>query len=182
MLDPKPFEPLAEPRLLNRPELPPDLAQFYEQNEGVGLESRPDRLIRLCRLDEVARVGWPDLHIFGENDCTGWNSFAGFRIGVSSFFDEILYVIDSPCCPPGAVLTIGLDVSGPGGNGPASLEPSLVLAATFPEWIGHLKASGWIEYGLVPGGLAELPAAEQQELRQYYQALNPGIGWRIASA
>lgn len=157
--------------------LPKDLAQFYAENEGVGLESSPDRLVRLCRLDEVARIGWSDLHIFGADTCPGWEQFAAYRIGVSSFFDEILYVLDAPSCPAGSILTIGVDVTGPGGSGSEALEPSLVLAPGFAEWLRHLEECAWVEYGLVPGGLDRLPEAEQRYHRRYYQALNPGIDW-----
>jgi hypothetical protein len=142
---------LVIPRAINRPELPADFASFYAENEGVGLESSPDRIVRLCRLDEVAHIGWRDLHIFGQEECPGWELFEGFRIGVSSFFDEIAYVLRSPCCPAGAILTIGVDVAGPGGTGGALLEPSLVLAGSFTEWVRHLEMMGWVEYGLVPG-------------------------------
>jgi hypothetical protein len=51
------------------------------------------------------------------------------------------------------------------------------LASSFSEWLGHLERAAWIEYGLVPGSLAELPTSEQYEHRQYYKALNPGISW-----
>src|SRR5262245_16335096 len=97
-MDPKPFKRLPRRRKVMRPGLPSDLPQFFSVNEGVGVESSPERLVRLCRLDEVSRIKWQDLHIFGEEVCSGWESFAAFRIGVSSFLDEIAYVISSPCC------------------------------------------------------------------------------------
>ena len=173
----KPFVKLKVPRFLIRPDLPSDLVKFYEQNEGVGLERSPNRVVRICRLQEVTRIGWRNLRILGEEECPGWEGFAGLRIGISSFFDEIVYVLDAPCCSLGAILTLGVDVAGPGGCGPAPLEPSLVLAATFQEWIENLKRSGWIEYGLVPGGISDLPEPMQRELRGYYQTLNPQIKW-----
>ena len=179
-MDPKPFIRLTAQRVVDRPELPPDLARFYAKNEGVGLESSPKRVVRLCRLNEVALIGWPNLHILGaddEDDEQGWEEFTAFRIGVSSFFDEIVYVLDAPSCPRGAILTLGVDVAGPGGAGPAALEPSLVLAASFPEWLRHLERMGWVEYGLVPGCIGELPAQEQTKLRRYYRALNPQMAW-----
>jgi hypothetical protein len=160
---------------VERPDLPDDLSRFYAEHEGVGLESSLDRLVRLCRLDEVARIGWRDLHFFGAEECRGWEGFAALRIGMSSYLDEIVYVLDAPCCSAGAILTIGVDVAGPGGHGPATLEPSLVLATSFTEWLRHLESTGWVEYGLVPGGIAEL--SEHQAVRRYYHALNPGISW-----
>jgi hypothetical protein len=179
-MDPKPFVHLTAERTVEQLRLPPDLARFYAESEGVGLGSSQERVVRLCRLDEIARIGWRDLHIFGARKCPGWEGFAAYRIGVSPFFDEILYVLDAPSCPTGSILTIGVDVAGPGGSGSASLEPSLVLASSFTEWLRHLAHSGWVEYGLVPGGLAELAEADQEEHRRYYHALNPGISWGAA--
>ena len=176
-MNPKPFVRLKQPRFLIRPDLPADLVKFYEQNEGVGLESSPNRVVRICRLKEVTRIGWRNLHILGREECPGWERFAGLRIGISSFFDEIVYVLDAPCCSLGAILSLGVDVAGPGGCGPAPLESSLVLAVTFPEWLRHLERMGWVEYGLVPGGILELPEPTQHELRRYYLSLNPGIAW-----
>jgi hypothetical protein len=179
-MDPKPFEKLAAERAVEPLRLPSELANFYAKNEGVGLGSSLDRIVRLCRLDEVARIGWRDLHIFGANKHPlGWEGFAAYRIGVSPFFDEIVYVLDAPICPAGSILTFGVDIAGPGGRGPASLEPSLVLASSFAEWLSHLEQTGWVEYGLVPGGLAELSKAEQQKHRSYYHTLNPGISWGV---
>jgi hypothetical protein len=176
----KPFKRLRLRRLVKRPDLPNDLVEFYEQNEGVGLESSADHLVRLCRLDEVAHVEWRDLHIFGElYKIPGWESFSGFRVGFSSFGDEIVYVLECPCCAKGAILTIGIDVPGPKQRLPERFESALVLASTFTGWLRHLARMGWVEYGLVNGYLADLPATEQRELRLYYQALNPGITWGV---
>ena len=177
-MNPRPFVPLAESRPVEG--LPPDLAAFYAENEGVGLESSPDRLVRLCRLDEVLRIGWRDLHIFGNDPWPSWERFAAYRIGISSFFDEIVYVLDAPACPAGSILTIGVDISGPGGSGEAALKPSLILSSGLTEWLRHLERHGWMEYGLVPGSLVDLTEIEQRSLRHYYQSLNPGIDWGAA--
>lgn len=181
-LDPKPFVRLAPPRMVEQIGLPSDLARFYAENEGVGLESSPDRFVRLCRLDEVTRMAWRDVHVFGEDELPGWERFAAYRIGISPFFDEIMYVLNAPVCPAGSILAIGVDVSGPGGSGSATLEPSLVLASSFEEWLKRLEACGWIEFGLGPGDLAKLPPAEERQHRRYYQALNPGIAWGPGSS
>jgi hypothetical protein len=177
LVDPKPFVHLAKPRPVELPALPADLVAFYTANEGVGLERSPDRLVSFCCLDEVRRIGWQDLHNFGADESAGWENFAAYRLGVSSFFDEIVYVLDAPSCPAGSILTLGGDVSGPGGSGPAVFEASLVLASSFAEWLGHLEECGWTEYGLVPGALRELSEAEERKHRDYYKALNPGINW-----
>src|SRR5262249_19706063 len=124
-MDLKPFVHLAEPRAVNRSELPPDLAEFYTTHEGVGLESSPDRAVRLCKLDEVTRVGWKDLRLVGDVP-EGWEGFAAFRIGMGMFFEEIVYILDAPSCPAGSILALGRDLAGPGGAGPFSLESSLV--------------------------------------------------------
>jgi hypothetical protein len=52
-----------------------------------------------------------------------------------------------------------------------------VLASSFEEWLKHLEACGWVDYGIGPGDLTKLPAAEELAHRRYYQALNPGIAW-----
>src|SRR5947209_8218432 len=114
----KPFVPLAGPRAVSRPELPPDLAAFYARHEGVGLESSWDRHpVRLCKLDEVVRGGWKDLGLGGDVP-EGWERFTALRIGAGMFFEKVVYVLDAPSCPPGSVLAIGRDVGGPGGDGP----------------------------------------------------------------
>jgi hypothetical protein len=174
-MDIKPFFTLAAPRAVNRPELPPDLAEFYARHEGVGLESSPNRTVRLCRLGEAARVGWKDLRIFAPGDAVpeGWEGFAAFRIGMGMFFEEIVYALDAPACPPGSILAIGGLASGPGGQGPASLESSLVLAASFRDWLTHLERWEWVEYAVA--GIGNLPEPQQQELVRYYLSLNPGM-------
>jgi hypothetical protein len=91
--------------------------------------------------------------------------------------DEILFVVHAPCCSPGAILALGSDIAGPGGSEGNELEPSLVLATSFSLWLEHLEQMGWIEYGLVPGALAELPRSQEQALRLYYKTLNPQITW-----
>lgn len=181
-LDPKPFVRLKAPRRVEQPGLPSDLARFYAENEGVGLESSTDRFVRLCRLEEVARIAWQDVNIFGAEELPGWERFEAYRIGISPFFDEIVYVINAPVCSAGSILTIGVDVAGPGGSGSATFEPSLVLATSFAAWLKRLEACGWSEYGLGPGDLANLPPAEELQHRRYYQTLNPGICWGPGSS
>lgn len=170
----KPFVELASPRVVGRPELPPDLAEFYAQYEGVGLESDPDRTVRLCQLMEVTRIGWMDLHIVAPGDVPeGWEGFAAIRMGMGMFFEELVYVIDAPSCPPRSILAIGGLAPGPGGSGPYALESTLVLAATFQDWLSHLEAWGWVEYAVA--GIGDLSDGQQQELLQYYLRLNPGM-------
>ncbi len=177
-LDQEPFVELASPRSVGIHGLPEEIATFYARNEGIGLESSPDFIVRLCKLDEIKPITWKELHIFGADDPPeGWKNFAGYRIGISSFFDEIIYVASAPVCPPGSILTTGPDISGPGGTGRHTLEYSLVLASSFDLWIAHLSKSKWIEYGIVPGGVNDLPVAKQQAMTAYYKALNPGINW-----
>jgi hypothetical protein len=150
------------------------LAEFYAWHEGIGLDSDPYRTVRLCKLDEVARIRWKDLGLPGADEVPeGWEGFAAFRVGMGMFFEEIVYVLDAPSCPPGSVLAIGRDVCGPGGEGPYALESSLVLAASFPDWLAHLERWGWVESAVA--GCGDLSECQQQELRQYYLALNPGM-------
>jgi len=171
-MDTKPFVRLAEPRVVNCPWLPPDLAEFYSQHEGVGLESSLDRSVRLCRLEEVAHIRWKDLFTTSDDIPEGWKGFTALRIGVGIFGDEILYVLNAPSCPLGSVLAIGRDLAGPGGDGPFRMESTLVLAASFPEWLTHLERWGWVEHAL---GAFERSSESQQEVFQYYLALNPNI-------
>src|ERR671922_2388364 len=88
----KPFVRLPAARGVNRPELPPDLAEFYAWHEGVGLESSPDLPVRLCKLDEVERVGWEGLGLVAEVP-EGWAGFHACRIGEGMFGDRIVYVL-----------------------------------------------------------------------------------------
>jgi hypothetical protein len=176
-MDSKPFQPLESRRSVGRTDLPPDLARFYEENEGVGLESNPERMVRLCRLSEVKEYAWRDVPIFGVEAEPGWEDFRGVCIGVSAFLDRIYWVRRAPCCPTGSILTFGPDVAGPGGMGDHTLEPTLVLASSFNEWLDRLARYDWFEYGFGPGAIWDLPDAEQSELRAYYRSLNPGIEW-----
>jgi hypothetical protein len=82
-----------------------------------------------------------------------------------------VYVLDAPSCPPGSIFAIGRDMAGPGGSGPYALEGSLVLAASFREWLAHLERWGWVEYAVAGW---EAPP-DPQEVERYYLALNPGI-------
>src|SRR5262245_3480845 len=169
--DLKPFVPLAAPRVVNRPELPPDLAEFYSGHEGVGLERDPDLPVRLCRLEEVALVRWNDLLPHLDDVPKGWEGFAAVRVGLGMFGDQILYVLHAPSCPRGSVLAIGIDLAGPGGEGPFILEGTLVLAKSFPEWLAHLEQWGWVEYAVAGWD----PPPESLEIERYYRALNPGL-------
>ncbi len=172
-----PFQRLSNARRLERADLPPDLAAFYERNEGLGLESDPDILVRMCRIEEVERIGWADLHVIGSDHVPGWETFSAIRIAMSAYFDEIVYVLDCPCCDAGSILCLGVDVSGPGGAGETPLEVSLVLAASFGEWLARLERFQWVEYGLMPGSIDELPPSAQVELRGHFTRLNPEISW-----
>jgi hypothetical protein len=78
-----------------------------------------------------------------------------------------------PSCPPGSVLAIGRDLAGPGGDGPFRMESTLVLAASFPEWLTHLERWGWVECAL--GGVEHVSVSQEQEVFRYYLALNPNI-------
>lgn len=177
----QPFVTLPSPRTIDRADLPDDLVRFYSQHEGVGLESKADRTIRLCMLSEVRQIGWRDVHVLGQEDFEPWNSFHGIRIGVSMYFDEILYVLNAPCCGRGTILTIGPDISGPGGVGAEIdlLEPSLVLAESFDAWLQRLEECNWEEYGIRPGALTELPSSERRTNWQHYKRLNPDITWEL---
>lgn len=176
--DPMPYRRLVVLREVPDRRLPDDLRRFYARNEGVGLDSDPERIVRLCKLAKVKAVRWADLHIFGKHQPgRGWKEFAGYRIGVSSFFDEIIYVLKAPVCAGGSILTLGPDVAGPGGIGPLTIEPSLVLSPSFDGWLRNMERARWREYGLAPGDLRELPKSQQDELLRYYKGLNPGIRW-----
>ena len=176
-MDPKPYIGLLTPRTIHRSDLPPDLAEFYCHNEGVGLESPPERMVRLCLLEEVKLIQWHDLHVIGADPAPGWEKFSAWRIGISSFFDEIVYVINAPSCASNAIMTLGIDVAGPGGDGPFANESTLVLGSSLSTWLEHLKTVNWMEYGLAPGAINEVPSEEQIRLRKYYRTLNPQATW-----
>ncbi len=166
----KPFVPLATLRAINRPELPSDLREFYLHHEGVGLES--DLAVRLARLDEVRRVSWTDVAngVIGPVP-VGWEQFVALLIGRDGYFDDVVYILNAPSCPPGSIMLIGNMASGPGGDGTGDVEPTLVLARTYPEWLTHLQRWAWEEPSIE--GIGDLPERERQELCRYYLALNP---------
>ncbi len=177
-LDPTPFTLLKKSRRIGTDWMPQDLRDFYASREGVGLESTPERLVRLCKLAEVTRIKWGDLHIFGrDTPPRGWKDFTAIRLGISSFFDEIVWVLSAPSAPAGSIMTFGPDVAGPGGTGKETIEGSLVLSEDFDHWITQLARDAWTEYGLVPGSIKEQPAARQKDLRTHFRRLNPFITW-----
>jgi hypothetical protein len=100
-MDLKPFVRLAEPRAVNCPGLPPDLAEFYSQHEGVGLDTSTDRSVRLCRFEEVALFRWQDLFMPSNDAPEGWERFAAWLIGVGVFGNHILYVLNAPLLSAG---------------------------------------------------------------------------------
>jgi hypothetical protein len=172
----KPFAKLAVPRAVQRSDLPIDLATFFANYEGIGLESDgdPECVVWLCRLDEVVRVGWTELGVIADVP-EGWDRFTALRVGIGRFFEKIVYVLDAPSCPPGSILAIGGNVPGLGGDGPYALDSSLVLAANFLDWLAHLERWGWAEPAIAVAW--ELTERERQELYQYYRALNPRMLW-----
>src|SRR5262245_15898568 len=112
--------------------MPQDLRDFYATREGIGLASTPDRPVRLCKLAEVARIGWEDLDIIVRGKrAVAWENFFAIRLGSSCFGDEIVWVLSAPSAPAGAIMTFGTDVAGPGGTGDDAIEPSLVLSEDF---------------------------------------------------
>jgi hypothetical protein len=133
---------LKSPREVDGPKLPADLVRFYAYHEGVGIESEPDRAIRLCRLSEVAKIGWKDLHILGEDEPTheGWSAFDGFRVGYSDTLDEIVYVISAPGIRSGSVMALGESAMvGPPGDDADGPYGAIVLADSFGAWVQRLE-------------------------------------------
>lgn len=168
-----PFFKLEISRKVLRSDLPNDLARFYEWHEGVGLDCDADRPLRVCRVNEVNRIGWKGLLMCAVLDCApeGWEDFQGLLIGMGPCFEEIVYVLHSPSCSPGSIMALGGVAPGPGGNGPFALEPSLVLGHTLDAWLAHLESWNRIEYIL--DSINELPLMQQRELIKYFVELNP---------
>jgi hypothetical protein len=104
----------------------------------------------------------------------GWEHFAAFPIGMGMFFEEIVYILDAPACPSGSVFAVGEILIGwEGGTGPFKLDGSLVLAATFTDWLAHLERWEWQEPVLA--GMGDLPEPKHREACRYYLALNPDL-------
>ncbi len=160
--------------------LPADLMDFYAHHEGVGLDASADHPIRIGRLVEAAPVVMHDLHLYDDFPLNGgWDRFTGIRIGLGCFFEELIYVTQAPVCQPGSIMAFGSDgIEGPGGIGcDDDPEMSLVLAASFGEWIARLRIDNWDEIGLVPGELDRLPAERAAQLRTRLAELNPRSWW-----
>ncbi len=169
ILNPRPYERLPARRAVPC-DWPADLADFYATHEGVGLESTFERSVRLCRLDEVQRVTVADMQHFCGDD-PAWASFAGFLIGSSPYLDQVVYALSAPVCLRGTIMAFGYDLAGPGGQGEAACEPSLVLAETFADWLARLEQFNGDELGFRPG------AIEDPAQRAYFRRLNPAIAW-----
>jgi hypothetical protein len=165
---------LPTPREVRTRGMPEDLRRFYRSHEGIGLETPPDRAVRLARLDEVRPVGWRDLHIVGDDEPPhqGWESFAGWRIGYSDMLDEIVYIVHAPGVPPGAVLAMGTGMTmGPGGNDANGPGSAIVVAASFDDWIRRLEQHGPLAHGLFVDD--ELPDEVAAKLHAELARLNP---------
>lgn len=176
MTGPKPFVRLAAPRVVDRPDWPRDLVQFYSENEAVWIDDAENWSIELYPLHDVKRVDWAGLELVG-NTPEGWERFDALLIGKGCHFEQIVSVIRAPCCPPGAILTLGHNLDwGNVGTGPFSLACGLVLASSFSEWLWHLEENGWWEY-TIGYGIPDLPVPRQRALRAHYLALNPHIEW-----
>lgn len=156
-----PFVRLPKPRPLDRSDLPLDLAQFYSQHEGVGRECDPDRSVRMHILREVVRTDWAGLELAADV-AEGWEEFAAFHIGFGIYFEEIVYVLAAPVCPPGSILAVG-----------GSQDAPLVLAVSLARWLSHLERWGWAEPAIAPAW--ELSDQEWTEVRRYYLSLNPEL-------
>jgi hypothetical protein len=170
------FFELVPRRVVNQPGWPADLSDFFASFEGCGLEREPTVGIRLCRLDEVLAVAYKDISVLSDA-APNWGTFTSYRIGISPFFDDIVYVTSSPVCAPGSIMLLGPDVAGPGGEGLARHEATLVLARSLAQWIEQLKRWNGVEYGVCPGEVRKLPELQRNELQRYYRELNPHIEW-----
>lgn len=135
------------------------------------------RFVSFCRLDQVIPVRWCDLHIFGRHAVVGWESFSGHRIGTSICFEEIILVESSPVCAAGSIIAFGVEVAGPGGDGPNTLDGTLVLDTDFTSWLKRMAQDNWTDYGLFPGALKDVPTARATTLKQHFKRLNPKISW-----
>jgi len=171
-LDPPPYVVLSAPR--NVPAwLPPDLATFFVEHEGCGMDDSSRGSFRLARLAELEHLTAKDIYV----DSPAWKSFDSIAIGAGQYGDWICYVLNAPVASRGAIMAFGGGVAGPGGTGPDRIPGSLVLAPNFTSWLARLREDGWEEYGLTPGSICGLPEKREKILKQHFQSLNLGIGW-----
>lgn len=157
-------------------DMPEPLRRFFETNEGIGVETSPDRPIRIAKLKEAGPVQWKDMHIIGTYEPPGeWKQFAGWRIGYSDTLDEIVYVIRAPGIREGSVIAMGTTPAGPGGLDRFAPEGSLVLAESFDKWIARLQQHGPDAHGLFPD--MELPENIGKEIHDEIIRMNPHSGY-----
>ena len=169
MLRGAPFQSLLSRRVPDT-NLPGDLQEFYSCNEGCGKQVEP-RSIRLCKHEDLRIVSWNDLHVLGGDPIPdGWQNFRAILIGVGAFFEEYLYVLESGVFKKGSILAMGISVIGPGGTGRYIIEPSLLLAKSFSEWLSSLERCNWIEVGLHSG---EVNGKAAQMRMNDLKAMNP---------
>jgi hypothetical protein len=160
---------------VGRSDLPDDLANFYTWNEGIGLGCDSGITVRLCKLDELRRMKSNRFDF--DFVPLVWRGFEAIRIGLGTCGEEVAYVLSCPSAPPGSILAFGDHCIGwgGGGEGPDSLESTLVLAPTFDAWLAHMERWGWEDPILA--GVGEWKGQEKQELREYYLMHNPQIDW-----
>jgi hypothetical protein len=167
----QPYIKLDRIRGVDLSSLPRDVADFYSQNEATE-PGDADYTILLHQLSKLRRVTKKEIIWFDE-----WTKFSGIEIGRSCFGDRIVYIQCCPVAPAGSIMAFGIDVAGPGGEGDETNDHSLVLDLNLKSWLNRLARDGWIEYGIVPGAIKDLPADRQRQLRKHFLTLNPQIEW-----
>lgn len=164
----------ASPRRISLEWLPDVLRDFHQVYEPV---SGGDPSVRIAPLDDVVAI--KARHVIGIAREPEWRDFSGLEIGRSAFGDQIIFVQNAPSAAPGSIMAFGMDVFGPGGDGDAAIEGSILLAGGFTRWIKRLREDEWQDYGLVPGGIRALSARRRKELVEELQRLNPQADWSV---
>jgi hypothetical protein len=128
---PLPYDRLATTRNVSTKKLPVELAEFYSQHEGFGINNFVDLSLRFALLQELEIWELGKTCMRGMDD-PEWRKFKGYLVAASIFGDEVYYVIEGPL-PHGTILMLGANVP------PGIMDGALVLSRSFAEWIIYLK-------------------------------------------
>lgn len=161
---PLPYYRLAERRVVSLSFLPPDLAEFYSQYEGSGIDHFVDLSIRFACLSELEVFPSKGNTMLLDQLASDWGGYTGIMIAATIFGEEIYYTLTGTI-PRGSILLVGCNVP------PGIAEAMLLLSTTFQEWIGHLEQHDYHEDAVVQR--EDLPGEEIDQLNKRLAKINP---------
>lgn len=161
---------------------PSRLAAFYSNYEPPAEypEEWDTLSVYVYPIDEVKEVSTStedlSIPISHQDEWQNWLGFKGYIFGRSLFGEQLVYLPVTPTRPDGGIYLWGIDAAGPDDD-PSQPGFVLCLAPDFEIWTGRLQESDWLEYGVYPGELEAVEPSARRNHAEYYDFLNPALGW-----